>query len=267
MPAGLAASVTAAAAGASAGTWLTILAVSKIKSGILGALVAVAAAGVGGILWAKRGTESQLPVIADRREPGAAPQERPEPAPTPGVKTAAQPPAPGKVDVANGAETEQLLTMTPVEKLVNAGRVTPVAAVQTFIWAALNGADDELAAALALDKSAREKAEAWRAALPAESQARYATVEKLPGLFLAEEIVRKAAAVQVLDANDNGTGLVTVRARTANLSGKVSTSNFPMQLGPDGWRLIIPNDMIDGMRRSAERKGGMKTGNNGVTGR
>ena len=150
--------------------------------------------------------------------------------------------------------------MTPVEKLVNAGRGTPVAAVQTFLWAALAEHDDEVAATLVLNQTARKKAEAWRAALPADAQAKYEVVEKLPGLFLTEEVVRKAASVKVLDAIDHGTGIVNVRLQTMDQNGRLGGSDFMVQQGPGGWQMIVPENMIDGMRRSAERRSGDPAG-------
>ncbi|MCX6955006.1 MAG: hypothetical protein NTV51_22850 [Verrucomicrobia bacterium] len=146
--------------------------------------------------------------------------------------------------------------MTPVEEFARAGRATPGAAFQTVIWAAMKGDDDELAATLVLADGAREKAEAWRAALPAEVQQKYAVLEKLPGLFLTEEIVRKAASAQIVETIEEAPGRVTLRVRTATVEGgSAGISSFPLKQGEGGWQLEIPADMVEAMRKKAAGPG------------
>ena len=158
-------------------------------------------------------------------------------------------------NVPGGAEPDPDAGMTPVEKLVNAGRATPAAAFETMTWAALKGDDNELAATLALSNEAREKAAVWRAAFPAEDQAKFVPLEKLPGLFLAEEALRKAKGMQVLQVTDEEADRATLHVRTWSIQGHHSDMGYPMVRGKDGWQMVIPEKMIDGMRRQFEKAG------------
>jgi hypothetical protein len=163
----------------------------------------------------------------------------------------APPAAPDPAHAADPAATPAPLTaMLRVEDLTNRGRATAPDGLQTLIWAAIQGEDDELAASLVFGAGAREKTEAWRAKLPLESQARFATLEKMPGLFLAEEVVRKAAGMQIMKVVEDGPGKATVHARTSTLTGGLSVSKFPMEQTPTGWRLTIPAEMVEGMQKS-----------------
>jgi hypothetical protein len=146
------------------------------------------------------------------------------------------------------------MPLTRLEDLTNVGRATPADAMLTLMWAAIKGQDDELAATLVFTGSAREKAEAWRAALPPEAQAKYAMPEKLPGLFLTEEIVREGAAIQVLETIDAGPGKALVRTRMSNVTGNVREHKIQMLQTERGWGLEVPENAIDGMRQSAARK-------------
>lgn len=173
--------------------------------------------------------------------PPAGPPANPQPAPTPAPAGApAAAPAP-------------LTAMLRVEELTNRGRATPADAWQTLIWAAMNGQEDELAACLVFTGAAREKAEAWRAALPAEAQAKYTPLEKLPGLFLTEEITRKAAAMQIMDTTEAGPGQVVVRMRQTTLTGSLSTAKLPMHQTERGWAFPIDEKMIDAVRKSTAK--------------
>jgi hypothetical protein len=150
------------------------------------------------------------------------------------------------------AEHREIRTgMTRVEDFINAGRATPADAFQTLIWAAIKGDDGELAATLVFADGAREKAEAWRMALPVEMRQKYAVLEKLPGLFLTEEIVRKAAGAQILETIEDAPDRVTLRVQTATLGGGIGTAKFPFKRGEHGWGVEIAADMIVGMRKAS----------------
>lgn len=191
----------------------------------------------------KRAAASSLPVLAESR-----------PAPT-------MPPAPAPARADEPATPSAPLTaMLRVEELTNRGRANPVDALQTLIWAAIKGDDDEFAASLVFGDGAREMAEVWRATLPAESQARFATLEKLPGLFLTEEIVRKAAGLQIMQVVEDGSGKMVVHARTSTLAGGLNVSKFPLEQTATGWRLTVPDKMIAGMQKAPAPQPGQRMG-------
>jgi hypothetical protein len=237
---------------------------SAWKIGVAGGLLA---AGAVGWSWLHRdNTALRQQVVELRRQnetkiAARAEQERKladqsplERAVSQHVGTVPTSPAAPRAGATVAASPAPPMAMTRVEDLTNLGLATPATAVVTMMWAAFKGQDDELAAAFILTAEAREKAEAWRASLPPEAQAKYATPEKLVGLFFAESILSSDAALQVLETSDAGPGKALVRVRMARLNGNVSETKIPMQQTEKGWGFEIPDKAIDGMRQSAARK-------------
>jgi len=138
--------------------------------------------------------------------------------------------------------------MMRVEDLRNCGRATPSNAFETLIWAAFTGDDDEVAATIVLADSDREIVEAWRAALPAEAQSKYAVIEELPGLFFTAEILRSVTAVQIGDAIELAPDRVQLRVRTAKLDGTSRDFVLRMRYGDRGWGLEIPTGFVSDWR-------------------
>jgi len=138
--------------------------------------------------------------------------------------------------------------MMRVEDLRNCGRATPSDAFQTLIWAAFTGDDDEVAATIVLADGDREIVEAWRAALPAKAQSKYAVIEKLPGLFLTAEVLRSVTAVQIGDAIELATDRVRLRVRIAKLDGTSGDWVLRMRYGDRGWGFEIPTGFVSDWR-------------------
>jgi hypothetical protein len=131
------------------------------------------------------------------------------------------------------------------EFATNAGRGTPGATFQTLIWAAMKGEDGAMTAAVVVTGVAREKAEALLAGLPPEGRAKYPTPEKLAALFFANSILEEVHAFQVLDP-------IAVDATHARLPirfpGNNKSPSLPLELGADGWRIVIVEKQIDLVR-------------------
>jgi hypothetical protein len=142
-----------------------------------------------------------------------------------------------------------------LEHFQNKGQATPAAAFQTFVWAAMKGEDATLAGMIALDHAAREKGTAVVAALPEETRTKYPTPEKLAALFFAAALTGQPSA-QVLDVSFPDAQHATVQVR--GLTDK--TQKIPMQLGPQGWQIVVPVGM-------AERLGGWALGGASSSGR
>ena len=155
-----------------------------------------------------------------------------------------------EVSVVAAAAREGRTEMMRVEDFRNCGRATPSDAFQTLIWAAIVGDDDELAATVVFGDGARELAEAWRVALPAEAQANYTIAEKLPGLFLTAAILPKSAAIEILETIELPPDQVRLRVRTVSLDGTVGISVCPMRRGDRGWGIEMPAEMVSAMRKS-----------------
>lgn len=127
-----------------------------------------------------------------------------------------------------------------LEHFQNKGAATPAAAFQTFVWAAMKGEDATLAGMITMDSAAREKGMAVVAALPEETQAKYPTPEKLAALFFAAALTGQPSA-QILEVSQSDSQHAIVQVR--GLTGKVQ--KVPMQLGAQGWQIIVPVGMTE----------------------
>ena len=141
-------------------------------------------------------------------------------------------------NLANNRDPEKGLMR--LEHFQNKGQATPAAAFQTFVWAAMKGEDATLANMFALDGAAHERGMAVVAALPEESRAKYSTPEKLAALFFAAALTAQPAAqiVEVVQT-DAQHAVVAVRG----LTDKVQ--KVPLQLGAQGWQIVVPPGMVD----------------------
>lgn len=130
----------------------------------------------------------------------------------------------------------------PANAWKNAGRDTPEAALESFLWAADGGELDVLAATIVLDPAAREKATALLARLPPAVRAQYDTPEKFVALFLARDT--DARAMQVLGENKLGEDRL-VNLRLLKDDGKTKDEGYQFRRTSDGWRLVVPAKMVD----------------------
>lgn len=272
-PTGLAASVTGAAlAGAGAGVAAASAGVVTFFMGMtkLQVVVAIAVVGAIGIAWQNRTPSEQArkaegssPMRAERRDDGARPSlvvKKPGDALTvvhatvPRNEVASATPVASVAPTPRALERNNLTTgMVRVEECQNVGLATPEDALQTFVWAAIQGQMSELAATLELAGAAREKAEAWLTALPESAKAKYPTAESLPALFLTEEIVRKAVSLQVATVDYASAAEATVEAKTESTDGRVSISKFPVKQSSGVWRIVVSEQMVDGMRQAVAK--------------
>ena len=138
--------------------------------------------------------------------------------------------------------------MMRIEDLRNCGRATPSDAFQTLIWAAFTGDDDEVAATIVLADGDREIVEAWRAALPAEEQSKYAVIEKIPGLFATSIVLRRVTAIRIFEAIELAPDRVRLGVRIAKLDGTSADSVIQMKYGVRGWGWEIPTGFVSEWR-------------------
>ncbi len=143
-----------------------------------------------------------------------------------------------------GAANNPPLNLVPAARWKNAGRDSPEAAVESFMWASDSGDLEMLANTILLDAAAREKAAAILARIPDSARASYNTPEKLVALLLARDT--DARAMQVLGANTAGDdALVSLRLQKDD--GKTKDEGYQFKRTADGWRLIVPGKAVDKM--------------------
>lgn len=143
-----------------------------------------------------------------------------------------------------GGQSTVPVKLIPASEWKNAGRATPSAAVETVLWAAAGGDVDTVAGLIALDPSARAKAEALFARLPDAARAEYGSPEKLVALFLAKDAA-VVSGMQILGQRDVTPDLIGVRVRLANDEGKTKEDLFGFQRASDGLRLVVTDRIVD----------------------
>ena len=143
--------------------------------------------------------------------------------------------------------------MARVADFRNVGRGTPAAAFQTAVWAGLAGKDEILADALTMSAPTRRRAETLLAEQASAARARAPTPERLAGLFLARELLQRAASAHVLQCTFEGERRAMLRVRMMELSERTSETTFPMELGPGGWQLVVPDSFVEGIRKKLSK--------------
>lgn len=134
--------------------------------------------------------------------------------------------------------------LTRLEFFQPAGRLTPAAAVQTAIWAAMKGDDRALMEATALRPDTRTKAEALVANLPAETRAQW-TPEKLAALWMSS-VINDVSALQITDETYEDPRHAMVNLRIANHD---QPEHVNLRLTSSGWKIILPGKEIDELSR------------------
>lgn len=142
--------------------------------------------------------------------------------------------------------------LTRLENFRDAGQATPGAAFQTFVWAAMKGDEAKQAGMIAFVGASRVAAEAIVAALPEPDRVKYPTPEKLAALFFAD------AFTQMQAAHVTGVSLTDAQHATVRVRGLTPREQkIPMQLGPDGWQIAMPEPMARALDGWARRKRGV----------
>lgn len=140
--------------------------------------------------------------------------------------------------IATNRDPDRALTL--LENFQNAGRGTPSAAVQTLVWAVLQANEPVLVASLALTDDAREEALQLLAHLPESARAKYPAPENLAALMVTSEILR-ADALQIVATTPVDAQHVIVNVQ---LAGGDGVEKVPTELGPDGWKVMVPKKFI-----------------------
>jgi hypothetical protein len=132
-----------------------------------------------------------------------------------------------------------------VVALGNAGRATARSAFATQLWAARTGDAALEATAITFDARGRARLEALGATLPADLRAEYDTPEKLMAYMLTGS-PHPVGGMQVLGEVDVDANDVTLQTEWQHVDDSVvHQSNVNMVQGADGWRMVVPDTLVD----------------------
>ena len=177
---------------------------------------------------------------------------------TAGLKPQARPSEPVRTKPrAEPSITEDLM---PANTWKNAGRATPVATMETVLWAAAGGDVDTLASLLVLDSPAKEKAERMLAGLPA-TEGRPRSGEALIAMLTAKDVPlgsAKIAGLKADPADAKRMRVVVMLLPPESPDRKSKLSQFSLHADAGGWKIAVPAAVVD--RYAAMLKGGAAAG-------
>ncbi|HWA09438.1 MAG TPA: hypothetical protein VG838_08325 [Opitutaceae bacterium] len=130
----------------------------------------------------------------------------------------------------------------------NCGRDTPESALETTFWAAAGGELGVLKDVFEFDDAARAKAESILAGLPESSRVTYATPEDLLALVAARDI--PLDDVQWFACTQHDPDTVTDSIVLRDAEGKTQQAHLTFHRGDTGWRLVVPDNAVEGMVRA-----------------
>lgn len=139
----------------------------------------------------------------------------------------------------------------PASEWKNAGQATPVATLETALWAAGGGNMEALAQTILLEGAARTKAEALFATLPPADQAKYGSPAQLVALLTAKDVPLGTAKINELKPRNDEEkaawrGDAKVTATLTDANGR-SPKFIWLTARNDGgtWRLVVPEKTVD----------------------
>ncbi len=252
-PAGVAASVAGAAlagAAGSGGAWLAIFTMSKIKLGIVSAIVVAGLATAVVEVRANRDLRAELGALRaggdevvrwerDNKQLSAALQKFGANNPEVGELARLQ------ARMAALRARPDGVTDAAFKPIANVGRATPQDAYMTFA-AALNAGDlDGVARLVTFLDDSMESRDAFMASLSEAVRARYRTPERVfaAGLFGIQDRTAwpdPAVTCQVVSVTeDHGPGVMRVRLWVHQAGGRESEIRDTLQRTADGWALMF----------------------------
>lgn len=125
----------------------------------------------------------------------------------------------------------------------NEGQATPLATLQTFAWACDRGDAGAMARLICFDDAARTKAEEFRASLPAETRARWSTLDAMAAELLVGAGMRqpfpsaRILATATIEPVSEG----RVRLRLPN----TPKDRTEYQKVGDDWRYVVTEAMVE----------------------
>lgn len=141
-----------------------------------------------------------------------------------------------------GIEPEAAV-MLRVEEMRNAGRATPRAAGETFVWALQRGDVDTAASLLTFTPEAQAKMEQMLTTLPPQFRTDYGTPERLMAFVMAGN--SSVAAIRFVGAMESGADIVTQLIEVERRSGGMAKDKILFRRETDGWRRLITPGTVD----------------------
>jgi hypothetical protein len=141
---------------------------------------------------------------------------------------------------------------TPAKDWRNVGHATPLATVETALWAAAGGDLDTLNRLISISVSARQRTESLLQELPDSVRNKFGSPEQLIALLAAKDMAFGSVRFESTQLNGADSA---VAITLANLEGKLTRATLSLHLAESGWSLLVPDAVVD--RYSASVRGGV----------
>jgi hypothetical protein len=136
--------------------------------------------------------------------------------------------------------------MLPVSLWKNVGRATPVAALETALWAGAGGDLDALAETLSFDADARAKAEALFAGLPEAARMQYGSPERLIAMLTAKDIPLGSVQIhRIGESQADKPEDSKLIAQLSDTEGHNKVVLFSLHPEGDSWRIVVPEKVVE----------------------
>ncbi len=123
----------------------------------------------------------------------------------------------------------------------NAGRATPVAALETGLWASANGDIDTLTNLLVFDPEARNEASALFARLPEALRQEFVSPERLVAVLAAKDVPLGSAALLNQYPAPTETKLAV---QIFDAEGKHKMALLSVRPDDAGWKFVVPTNAV-----------------------
>lgn len=236
--------IAATSSGVAASVWLGIFAMSKIKIGIAGAILVAGLATVTVEMRANRALNAEFHSLQSATDHVAHLQRENQQLSASIAKVDGTNP-----DAAELARLQQRLaqlrarpdgvTDATLHAPANAGRATPAAAFETFLWALKSRDLDFIATMFSFSDDTPQNREAFMAGLSPAIRARYRTPERVSAAICFPDVVGGApdplVAMQVTDVREDQPGRARLSLWYRTASGREFAGNDRYELRSDGW--------------------------------
>jgi hypothetical protein len=128
----------------------------------------------------------------------------------------------------------------PAEEWTDVGQATPVATLESILWASRGGEVGRLGQLLNLDAAARQAAAELYASLPSEAKTEYKTPEQLVATMVSAEMPDDYTAFSTLPITDGKSPTTALIARVEDASGDQSNFALSFQRSASGWKMNVP---------------------------
>ncbi|MEO7412641.1 MAG: hypothetical protein ABIZ81_04730 [Opitutaceae bacterium] len=127
----------------------------------------------------------------------------------------------------------------------NAGRTTPLAALQSTVWAARQGDTNTLAGLIAFDAAGRALVDALFARLPDESRVLTGSAEKAFATLLAVRLPQDLGSAEVTTGPVTMGDELTLGMRLKRTDGESKEAKLRFAHDAEGWRMVVPAKVVE----------------------